>query len=185
MLASRRTIHSAAPDASDRAVGPLRRGLVAVSVTAVAVVSLAACGSSSSKTATPSSAAGNTVASSTAAQSSAAPDTSAATTAGSTAARATSGTAKPAPSSSMPAAAAMIMIQKFKYAVPASVKPGAMVSVMNMDSEAHTVTADKGKAFDDKATPGKVTTFKAPTTPGSYAFHCEYHSNMHGVLVVK
>lgn len=185
MLAFQRITHSAVPDASDRPVGPLRRGLVAVSVTAVAVVSLAACGSSSSKTAATSSAAAATVASSSVAQSSTAPDTSAATTAASTTAPATSSTAVPAPSSSMPAAAAMIMIEKFKYAVPASVKPGAMVSVMNMDSEAHTVTADKGKTFDDKATPGKVTTFKAPMTPGSYAFHCTYHSNMHGVLVVK
>lgn len=79
----------------------------------------------------------------------------------------------------------MIMIKSFKYQVPASVKPGAMIQVMNMDSEAHTVTADKDKMFDDKATSGKVTTFKAPTKPGTYAFHCTYHSNMHGVLVVK
>lgn len=79
----------------------------------------------------------------------------------------------------------MIMIKSFKFEVPASVKPGAMVEVMNMDDQAHTVTADKDKAFDDMATAGKVTTFKAPTKPGSYAFHCTYHSNMHGVLVVK
>lgn len=56
---------------------------------------------------------------------------------------------------------------------------------MNMDGEAHTVTADTGSAFDDKATAGAVTTFTAPSKPGSYPFHCTYHSNMHGVLVVK
>ncbi len=81
--------------------------------------------------------------------------------------------------------AAMIHIDKFKYAVPASVSPGAKVSVMNMDGEAHTVTADSGGGFDDKATAGAVTTFTAPSKPGSYPFHCTYHSNMHGVLVVK
>jgi plastocyanin len=31
---------------------------------------------------------------------------------------------------------------------------------------------------------GKTATFTAPTTPGSYPFHCEYHRTMHGVLVV-
>jgi plastocyanin len=65
------------------------------------------------------------------------------------------------------------------------IDPGAMVSVINMDGEAHTVTADSGNAFDDMATAGKTTMFKAPDKPGSYPFHCTYHSNMHGVLIVK
>ncbi len=80
---------------------------------------------------------------------------------------------------------AMIMIQNFKYTSPVTVSPGATVSVMNMDGESHTVTADSGNAFDDMATAGAISTFKAPMTPGSYAYHCTYHSNMHGVLVVK
>jgi len=71
------------------------------------------------------------------------------------------------------------------YETPASVSPGATVTVMNMDGEAHTVTADTGSAFDVKAAPGASTTFTAPTKPGTYAFHCTYHSNMHGMLVVK
>ncbi|UQX86935.1 cupredoxin domain-containing protein [Jatrophihabitans telluris] len=54
-----------------------------------------------------------------------------------------------------------------------------------MDGENHTVTADSANAFDVKATAGSTVMFKAPTAPGSYAFHCTYHSNMHGVLVVK
>ena len=87
--------------------------------------------------------------------------------------------------SSMTASAGMIMIQNFKYTTPVTVSPGAMVSVMNMDGEAHTVTADSGNAFDDMATADKTTTFKAPMTPGSYPYHCTYHSNMHGVLIVK
>jgi plastocyanin len=82
-------------------------------------------------------------------------------------------------------AAAMIHISTFKFEVPASVSPGAMVSVMNMDGEAHTVTADSANAFDVKAIPGTTVTFKAPMVAGSYPFHCTYHSNMHGVLVVK
>ena len=77
------------------------------------------------------------------------------------------------------------MIQDFGYQVPASVSPGATVSVMNMDGEAHTVTADSGGAFDVQAAAGATGTFTAPETPGSYPFHCTYHGNMHGVLVVK
>ena len=82
-------------------------------------------------------------------------------------------------------AMAMIHISSYKYQVPASVAPGQMVSVMNMDQENHTVTADSGNAFDVKAIAGQTVTFTAPTKPGSYPFHCTYHSNMHAVLVVK
>lgn len=79
----------------------------------------------------------------------------------------------------------MITIKDFKYTVPASVAPGAKISVKNNDQVAHTVTADSGKAFDDMADPGKTTTFTAPMKPGSYKFHCTFHGNMHGTLVVK
>jgi plastocyanin len=83
------------------------------------------------------------------------------------------------------ASAVVLHISKFAYQTPASVAPGATVTVMNMDGEAHTVTADSGGAFDTKIDPGKSATFTAPMKPGSYAFHCTYHGNMHGTLVVK
>jgi plastocyanin len=81
--------------------------------------------------------------------------------------------------------AVVIHISKFAYQTPASVSPGAKVTVMNMDGEAHTVTADTGSAFDIKIDPGASSTFTAPMKPGTYAFHCTYHGNMHGMLVVK
>jgi plastocyanin len=83
------------------------------------------------------------------------------------------------------ASAVVIHISKFAYQTPPSVAPGATVTVMNMDGEAHTVTADSGSAFDTKIDPGKSATFTAPMKPGTYAFHCTYHGNMHGMLVVK
>ena len=91
----------------------------------------------------------------------------------------------PASSSPAPPSAAEVVvhISGFAYQVAASVSPGATVSVMNMDGEAHTVTADEG-AFDVQVAGGATGTFTAPTTPGTYAFHCTYHANMHGVLVV-
>lgn len=91
------------------------------------------------------------------------------------------------PSSSAGAASSMadmIHIKDFNYESPASVAAGSTVTVMNMDSAAHTVTADDG-SFDVTIKPGETATFKAPAKPGSYAYHCTFHANMHGTLVVK
>jgi plastocyanin len=79
----------------------------------------------------------------------------------------------------------VVHIKDFDYQVPDSVSPGATVTVMNMDGEAHTVTADEGDAFDAQVTGDATGTFTAPMEPGSYPFHCTYHGNMHGVLVVR
>jgi plastocyanin len=87
------------------------------------------------------------------------------------------------PTGTTPAAAA-ITIKGFRYVVPASVAPGAMVTVTNGDSENHTLTADTTGGFDVKAAAGAPVTFAAPSKPGSYHFHCTYHANMHGVLIV-
>jgi len=78
----------------------------------------------------------------------------------------------------------VITIKDFKYATPTSVAPGAKITVKNEDSAAHTVTADSGNAFDDQANSGN-STFTAPSEPGSYPFHCTFHPEMHGTLVVK
>ena len=105
---------------------------------------------------------------------------------------ATSGVAPGRPSSASASgaaapssAAAMIHIHGFGYQVPESVARGATVTVMNMDGEAHSVTADAGGAFDAQVTGDAVGSFTAPTEPGSYPFHCSYHSTMHGLLVVR
>jgi plastocyanin len=85
----------------------------------------------------------------------------------------------------MPTTADEIVIQDFDYTTPVSVSPGATVSVTNMDTEAHTVTADSAGAFDVAVPPGSTATLTAPMTPGSYDFHCLFHANMDGVLVVS
>ena len=79
----------------------------------------------------------------------------------------------------------MIMIQHFTFTSPASVKAGSTVQVMNMDNEAHTVTADSGNAFDVRIPPGRTAQFTAPSKPGTYPYHCTYHSNMHASLRVR
>ncbi len=86
------------------------------------------------------------------------------------------------------ASAAMtgIAISNYAYQTPVSVAPGAKVTVTNMDSVEHTVTADQGSAFDVEVKEnGGTATITAPSQPGTYAFHCRYHANMHGTLTVK
>jgi plastocyanin len=56
--------------------------------------------------------------------------------------------------------------------------------VSNNDTPTHTVTSDDGKSFDVTVNPGKTATFTAPSSPGTYKFHCKIHSSMHGTLTV-
>ncbi|WP_422935135.1 cupredoxin domain-containing protein [Sinomonas sp. P47F7] len=94
------------------------------------------------------------------------------------------GMAMGAPTAVGSVAAATVHIKAFAYSDPGPVAPGASVTVMNMDSEAHTLTANDG-SFTVTAAPGQTVTFTAPAKPGTYAYHCQYHSNMHGTLTVK
>ena len=84
-------------------------------------------------------------------------------------------------------AGAALKISGFRYTpTPLTVSPGQVVSATNSDSAEHTVSSDKDGLFvSDDIGRGKTVTFKAPTTPGTYTFHCAYHSTMHGTLVVK
>jgi len=94
------------------------------------------------------------------------------------------GTAPGAGSGTPTSTAGAIMIHGFAFTTPPSVHPGAQVSVDNMDGVAHTVTDDKGSAFNSPAPPGN-SSFMAPSTAGSYPFHCNIHPEMHGTLVVR
>ena len=97
----------------------------------------------------------------------------------------TSSSAGAAGTSSAKAAAA-ITIKDFEYGTPVTVAPGSMVAVTNTDSAGHTVTSDQGTAFDVPVQGhGGTATFTAPSAPGTYTYHCNYHPNMHGTLVVK
>lgn len=79
-----------------------------------------------------------------------------------------------------------ITIKDFEYGAPLTVVPGAVVTVTNMDSAGHTVTAEQGDVFDvDVRGSGGTATFTAPSAPGSYPYYCTYHPNMRGTLIVK
>ena len=98
-------------------------------------------------------------------------------------------TTEPVPSTSSPgsspaAASAEILIKGFKSQGAETVSPGATVTVTNEDIEVHTITADTGNAFDAIIKVG-TGTFTAPTEPGTYAYHCNFHGNMKGTFTVN
>jgi plastocyanin len=84
-----------------------------------------------------------------------------------------------------PDAATTIYITEFAYTVPDSVAPGATLTVVNADADAHTVTSDTAGDFDVTVSGKSQATFTAPTKPGSYPFLCAFHHYMTGILVVK
>ncbi|MCV7347548.1 cupredoxin domain-containing protein [Mycolicibacterium rhodesiae] len=91
----------------------------------------------------------------------------------------------PVSASASPAAGSEIVISNMSYTVPPSVKPGQQLTIVNDDSANHTVTADANNLFDVRISGGGgKETLTAPTTPGTYPFHCKYHANMQGVLTV-
>ncbi|MCV7017587.1 secreted metal-binding protein [Mycolicibacterium aichiense] len=91
----------------------------------------------------------------------------------------------PVVTSAAPASGGDIVISNMSYTVPPSVKPGQQLTIVNNDSENHTVTADANNEFDVRISGGGGReTLTAPTTPGTYPFHCKYHANMQGVLTV-
>ena len=91
----------------------------------------------------------------------------------------------PAPSTTPAdaAAAATLTIRDFAYAVPASVHPGAAITIVNKDGEAHTVTVAGGPRVVVQA--GMTTMLRAPSKPGTYKISCDFHGNMHGDLLVS
>jgi plastocyanin len=86
-----------------------------------------------------------------------------------------------------PAAAgsATITIADMSFGEPITVSPGAQITIKNDDSAEHSVTSDTAGKFDVDVEGKEQGTLTAPTEPGEYAFHCTYHSSMHGTLIVK
>jgi plastocyanin len=93
-------------------------------------------------------------------------------------------TSTSAAQSPAPATGATINIDGFKY-TDITVPPGAQVTVVNNDSAEHTVTSDTSGAFNVEVAGKSKATLTAPTQPGTYPFHCTYHSSMHGTLTVQ
>ena len=89
--------------------------------------------------------------------------------------------ASPDATTSANGAEAVITISSFAFEAPA-VRAGETVRVINLDSAPHTVTANDG-TFSVFVDAGAEATFTAPAA-GTYAFFCEVHPSMTGVLAV-
>ncbi len=96
-----------------------------------------------------------------------------------------SGSTSPPPvSTGGGASAASFTITAYKF--PAfTASPGQKITLVDGDSEPHTVTADDNSfnsgSFDNTA-PGSLV---APAKAGTYPVHCIVHPAMHGTLTVR
>ena len=79
----------------------------------------------------------------------------------------------------------VITIKDFEFAGPASVAPGATVTVVNEDRSSHTVTSEAGDFEEVVVKGGADGSFVAPSRPGEYAYVCDFHPEMTATLVVK
>ena len=68
---------------------------------------------------------------------------------------------------------------------PLTVAPGSKINIANNDTVEHSVTSDTAGAFDQDVDGNEKATLTAPSQPGEYPFHCSYHPNMKGTLIVK
>ena len=70
---------------------------------------------------------------------------------------------------------------------PLTVAPGTVITVNNTDNGIqHTMTSDTAGLFDTGViNGGDSATIIAPTTPGTYTYHCAIHSNMARTLIVS
>jgi plastocyanin len=78
-----------------------------------------------------------------------------------------------------------VAMEKFQFQ-PATltVDTGDVITWKNSDIYPHTVTDSKG-AFDSGNIAQNATWTYTATKPGTYAYICSLHPNMHGTLIVK
>jgi plastocyanin len=97
------------------------------------------------------------------------------------------GTPTPAPTATPVASANQVTISGFAFSA-LSVPMGTTVTWKNLDSVAHTATADPGSAFQfDTGTIDAGATSKGIvfSQMGTFAYHCNFHSSMHGTITVQ
>jgi plastocyanin len=78
-----------------------------------------------------------------------------------------------------------VVIKNFAFSpTPLRVRAGATVTVINDDTTAHTLTADHG-SFDTGRLDGGAQMKISIDKPGTYAYHCDIHNYMTGVIVAS
>ena len=100
----------------------------------------------------------------------------------------TGGKASGTASGNASAATGKITIKDFRYGDPLTVKPGAQIEVVNVDTAGHDVVSDDGKFRTPVLGKDEKATFTAPMEPGTYKFSCSVHpGSMSGIgtLIVR
>jgi plastocyanin len=77
-----------------------------------------------------------------------------------------------------------INITGMSFPATTSVKIGSTVKWNNKDGIAHTVTSNDGTSFSSGSLDPGTTFSYVANTAGSFPYHCNFHSNMKGTLVV-
>ncbi len=78
-----------------------------------------------------------------------------------------------------------VCVSNFTFSPGAlTVHVGDKVTWTNNDSVAHTVTSDTKKFDSNTLAPGATFSFKF-TKAGTYNYHCNIHSSMHGSIIVQ
>jgi plastocyanin len=93
--------------------------------------------------------------------------------------------ASPAAATTSGSTTAAVEIKNFAFDPPSiEVAAGTTVTWTNDDQAPHTATQNGTGFQSNKIDPGASFSFTFDT-PGTYEYHCEYHPNMHGTVVVK
>ena len=77
-----------------------------------------------------------------------------------------------------------INIKGMAFPSSITVAKGVTVTWYNQDATTHTVTSDDGTAFNSGNVPAGTSFSYMANTAGTFAYHCNIHSNMHGTLIV-
>ncbi len=92
-----------------------------------------------------------------------------------------SSTPKPAPSTS----GSTVTIKDFAFSpTPLTVKRGTKVTWVNNDNTSHTVSSDSDTTLESPVLSTGGTFSFTFTTPGTFSYHCSFHSDMKGTIVV-
>jgi plastocyanin len=81
-------------------------------------------------------------------------------------------------SSSTPASTDKVSIENFSFS------PASITVKKGNDTTAHTVTADTGNTFDSGTLENGKTFSFTFNTAGTFKYHCNFHSDMHGTVTV-
>jgi plastocyanin len=90
-------------------------------------------------------------------------------------------TPAPAPAAAAPA---VVTIEGFAFGGATTAQPGATVTVQNLDSAPHTMTARDGSFDTGTIGGGESGTLTLPDQPGTYEFFCAIHPSMVASITV-